>query len=140
MNDELVDVAVVVGQQNPWLHMAPVAAGVVHQSAQGEVHPRGVEQGQRQRVGVFPIVQAIGDAIGRGRQIRTREHSRQHRRRDAGAGQFIALLDHVRVRNVLLTDADFHGHGEVVHQRNELFQQVFAEGTGMGDGDAVSSR
>ena len=45
--DELVDVAVVVGQQDPRLHMAPVAAGVVHQPAQREVHPRAIEQCQR---------------------------------------------------------------------------------------------
>ena len=140
MDDELVDVAVIVGQQNPRLHMAPVAAGVMHQTAQGEVHARGVEQRQWQRIGVFPVVETVGNAIGGGGQIGTWEHPRQHRRGDAGTGQFIALLDHVRIGNVLLADADFDGHGEVVHQRRQLFEQVFAKGRRVGDGDAVSAR
>lgn len=38
-----------------------------------------------------------------------------------------------------MADADFHGHGEVVHQRHQLFQQVFAERLGVGDGDAVGA-
>ena len=34
VEDELVDITVVVGQQDPRLHMAPVAAGVMHQPPQ----------------------------------------------------------------------------------------------------------
>ena len=59
---------------------------------------------------------------------------------DTETGQFIALLDHIRIRNILLADADFDGHGEVVHQRHQLFQQVFAERRRVGDGDAVGAR
>ncbi len=140
MDDELVDITVVVGQQNPRLHMTPVAAGVMHQAAQGKIHPRRVEQGQRQRMGVFPVVQAVGNAIGGGRQIGAWEHSRQHGSGHAGTGQLIALLDHVRIRNVLLADPDFDGHGEVVHQRDQLFQQVLSERRRMGDGNAVGAR
>ncbi|MNX94904.1 hypothetical protein D3C86_1271520 [compost metagenome] len=140
MDDELVDVAVIVGQQNPRLHMPPVAAGVMHQSAQGEIHPRGIEQRQGQRIGVFPIVQTVGNAVGRRRQVGTREHPRQHGGSDTGTRQLIALLDHIRIRDVLLADTDFHRHGEVVHQRNQLFQQVFTESRRMGDGDTVGAR
>ncbi|MNZ88609.1 hypothetical protein D3C78_1075040 [compost metagenome] len=140
MDDELIDVAVIVGQQDPRLHVPPVAAGVMHQPAQGKIHPGGIEQGQRQWIGVFPIVQTVGNAIGRRRQVGTREHPRQHGGGDTGTGQLIALLDHIRIRDVLLADTDFHGHGEVVHQRNELFQQVFTESRRMGDGDAVGAR
>lgn len=39
-----------------------------------------------------------------------------------------------------MADTDFHGHGEVVHQRHQLFQQVFAERRRVGDGDAVGAR
>ena len=140
MEDELVNIAMVVGQQNPRLHMAPVAAGVVHQAAQGEVDPRGVEQRQGQRIGVFPVVQAIGDAIGGSRQVGARKHPRQRCSGNAGAGQFITLLDHIRVRNILLTDADFYFNGEVAHQGHQLFQQVVTERGGMGDGHTVGAR
>jgi hypothetical protein len=119
--------------------MAPVAAGVVHQAAQREVDARRVEQRQRQRIGVFPVVQAIGDVVGGGRQVGAGEHPRQLRGGDAAAGQFVALLDHVGVRDVLLADADFHGHGEVVHQWAQLLQQVATERGGLGDGDAVGA-
>ncbi|MCY1433257.1 hypothetical protein D9M71_492800 [compost metagenome] len=137
--DELVDVAVVVGQQNPWLHMAPVAAGVVHQAAQGEVDPRGVEQRQRHRVGVLPLVQAVGDAVGSGRQIGAGEHSRELGGGHAGTGQLVTMLDHVGIGDVLFAGADFHPYGEVLHQRPQLLQQVFAEGCGLGNGDGVGA-
>ena len=140
MQDELVNIAVVVGQQDPRLHMAPVTAGVVHQAAQGKVHAGGIEQRQRQRVGVFPVVEAVGNAIGGGGQIGAGEHARQGRGSHAGAGQFVALLHHIRVGNVLLADADFHRHGEVVHQRHQLLQQVFTECRRMGNGNAVGPR
>ncbi|MCY1407675.1 hypothetical protein D9M71_229820 [compost metagenome] len=138
--DELVDVAVVVGQQDPRLHVAPVAAGVVHQAAQGEIHPRGVEQRQRHGVGVLPLVQAVGDAVGGGGQVGAGEHPRQLGGGHAGTGQFVALLDHVGIGDVLLAGADLHPHGEVLHQRPQLLQQVFAEGRRLGDGHAVVAR
>jgi len=109
----------------------------MHQAAQGEVHTRRIEQCQGQRVGVFPVVEAVGDPIGGGRQIGAGEHTGQGGRGYAGAGQFVALLHHVRVRNVLLADAHFHRHGEVVHQRHQLFQQILTKRRRMGDGDAV---
>ncbi|VVN05878.1 hypothetical protein PS623_03531 [Pseudomonas fluorescens] len=139
MGDELVNVAVVVGQQDPWLHMAPVATGVVHQAAQREVHAGGVEQRQRQIVGIAPVPQAIGDIVGGSRQVGAGEHPRQGGGGDAGAGQFIALLDHVRVGDVLLADADFHGHRVVVHKGPQLVEQVAAEGFRLGHGDAVGA-
>ncbi len=140
VQNELVDIAVIVGQQNPRLYVAPVAAGVMHQTAQREIHPRSVEQRQWQRVDVGPVIQAVGNAIGGGRQVGAREHPCQRRSGDARAGQLIALLDHVRIRNALLAHADFDRHGEIVHQRNELFEQVLFEGFGLRDGNAVGAR
>ena len=115
--NELIDVTVIVGQQNPGLHVAPVTAGVMHQPAQGEIHPRAVEQGQRVRVGVFPVVQAIGNIIGRGGQIGAGEYPRQLRGRHAAASELVALFDDIGIGNVAGADADFHLHAEVMHQR-----------------------
>ncbi|MNH12621.1 hypothetical protein D3C79_721670 [compost metagenome] len=140
MADELVDIAVVVGQQDPGLHMAPVAAGVVHQAAQGEVHPRRIEQCQRQRINVSPVIQTIGDAISGGRQIGARENPCQRRCGNAGTRQLITLFDHIGIGDVLLTDADFDSDGKVAHQRLKLLQQIATESAGMGDGDTVGAR
>nr|GFA34314.1 hypothetical protein [Tanacetum cinerariifolium] len=63
MNDELVNVAVVVGQQNPRLDVAPVAAGVVHQTAQREIDTGGVEQRERQRIGIGPVGHKLFEQI-----------------------------------------------------------------------------
>ncbi|MCY1356372.1 hypothetical protein D9M69_428200 [compost metagenome] len=119
--------------------MPPVAAGVVHQAAQGKVGARGVEQRQRHRVGAFPFIQAVGDAVGSGGQVGAGEHSRQLRGGHAGATQLVAALHHVGIGDVLLADADLHPHGEVIHQRAQLLQQVFAEGLGLGDGHRVGT-
>ncbi|MNZ28392.1 hypothetical protein D3C78_456200 [compost metagenome] len=138
--DELVDVAVVVGQQYPRLHMAPVTAGVMHQAAQGEVHPRGIEQRQGQRIGVFPFIEAVGDAVGGGGQIGAREHPGQLGGGHPGTGQFVAVLHHIGIGNVLPAGAHFNLHGEVMHQRPQLLQQVGAESVRVGDGDTVVAR
>ncbi|RML44801.1 hypothetical protein ALQ97_200065 [Pseudomonas savastanoi pv. glycinea] len=50
------------------------------------------------------------------------------------------MFHYIGVGNVLLADAHFHGDGEVVHQRNELFEKVFTKRGRMGDGDAVGAR
>ena len=47
---ELIDIALVVGQQNPRLDVAPGCAGVVHQSAQGKIDAHGIEQAKRHRL------------------------------------------------------------------------------------------
>ena len=137
VKDKLVNITVIVGQQDPRLHMAPVAAGVMHQPAQGKIDPRRIEQRQRQRIGVLPIVQAISNAISGSGQVGAGEHSHQRCGRHAGAGQLITLFDDVRVRNVLLADTDFHLNGEIAHQRHQLLQKVVTERGRMGDGDTV---
>ena len=138
--DELIDVAVIVGQQDPGLYMAPVAAGVMHQPAQGEIRTRGVEQRQRQRVGPLPVDQAVGDTISGGGQVGAGKHPRQLGSGHARAGQLIALLHHVGIGNGLLADADFQPHVEFAGQRAQLLQQIAAKGLGMGNGRAVGAR
>ncbi|MNS49539.1 hypothetical protein D3C72_821490 [compost metagenome] len=137
--DELVDIAVIVGQQDPWLHMAPVAAGVVHQAAQREVDPRGIEQRQWHDFSMVPVVQAISDVVGGRRQVGAGEHSRQLRSGNAATGQLVALVDHIGIRDVLLADADFYRDGVVVHERAQLLQQVATESSRLGNGDTVGT-
>ena len=137
VQDELIDIAMVVGQQNPRLHMAPIAAGVVHQATQREVDPGSVEQRQGQRIGVFPIVQAICDAVGGGGQVGAGEYARQRGCGHSGTGKLIPLFDHIGIRNILLADTDFHLNGEIAHQRHQLLQKVVTERGRMGDGDTV---
>ena len=66
---ELVDVAVIVGQQHPALHVPPVAAGVVHEAAQRVVDAGGIEQRQRQSAAVVEIDEAVGDLVADGGEI-----------------------------------------------------------------------
>ncbi|MCY1210347.1 hypothetical protein D9M72_220330 [compost metagenome] len=137
--DELVDVAVIVGQEDPRLHVAPVTAGVMHQAAQGEVHPCRIEQRQGHVLEIVPVVQAISHAITGGGQVGAGEDPRQFGSGDAGAGQFIALLDHVGIRDILLAYPHFDGDGEVLHERSQLVQQVTAKVFRLGHGDAVGA-
>ncbi len=137
MADELVDVAVVVGQQDPRLYVAPIAAGVVHQPAQREIHPRAIEQCQRIGIGVLPVVEPVGDIVGSGGQVGAGEYPRQLGGGHAGAGQLVALLDDVRIRDVAVAHADLNGDVEVLDQRFQLIEQIGAERRRMGHGDAV---
>ncbi len=119
--------------------MAPVAAGVVHQATQREVDPSGIEQRQWQGFGTTPVIQPVGDVVGGSRQVGAGEHPRQLRGGDAAAGQFVALVDHVGVRDVLFADADLYRDGVVVHQRAQLLQQVATKSSRLGDGHAVGT-
>ncbi|MNT22649.1 hypothetical protein D3C72_1580410 [compost metagenome] len=87
----------------------------------------------------LPVVQAIGSAVVGGGQVGAGEHPRQFGGGNPRAGQFIAVLDHIGIRNILLAGAHLDPHGEVVHQRLQLLQQVVAERLGVGDGDAVGA-
>ena len=50
------------------------------------------------------------------------------------------MLDHVGIGDVLRAEADFHGHGEVAHQRPKLVEQIVAKSVRMGDGDTIGAR
>ncbi len=120
--------------------MAPVAAGVMHQPAQREVHPGCIEQRKWIGIGVLPVVQAVGDIIGGGRKVRAGEDPRQLGRRHTGPRQLVALLDHIGIGNVALAHPHFHAHVEVLNQWFELVEQIAAKGRRMRDGHAVNAR
>ena len=61
--DELVDIAMVVGEQNPVLHVAPVAARVVHEAAQRVVDAHGIEERERARLAFGDIPLAVGHLV-----------------------------------------------------------------------------
>ena len=137
--DELVDVAMVVGQQDPGLHVAPVAAGVVDDATQREVGTGGVEQRQWQRIDALPVVVAVGDVVVGGGEIGAGKDSRQLGRGHATAGQFVALLHHIGIGDVLATATDLDLDVIVAHQRFELFQQIAAKGRRMGHGGHIGA-
>jgi hypothetical protein len=58
----------------------------------------------------------------------------------APAGQLVAALEHVRVRDLLPADADLDGDVVIAHQIAELLQQVVLVGGGLGDGGVVDAR
>ncbi len=61
--DELVDIAVVVGQQHPRLHRAPVGAGVVDEPAQRVIDAHRVEQRERPLEAGADFERAVGDLV-----------------------------------------------------------------------------
>ncbi len=140
MLDELIDVAMVVGEQDPGLHVTPVAAGVVDDAAQREIGAGGVEQRQRQRIDALPVIVAVGDVIvGRG-EIGAGEDPCQLGGGHATAGQFVALLHHIGIGDVLATATDLDLEVVVAHQGFELLQQIAAEGRRMGHGGHIGAR
>jgi hypothetical protein len=60
---ELIDIAVVVGQQYPVLHVAPIATGVVHEAVQREIDTNGIEQRERPRSALGGRPLAVHDFV-----------------------------------------------------------------------------
>ena len=124
--DELVDIAVVVGEQHPRLHRPPVRAGVVNEAPQRIIDPRRVEQGERPLGAEVEL--AVSRFVADGGERRHGEKTRQLGGVGAAAaGQLIAALDHVRVGNLLGADADLDRGAVFAHQRFELLKQIGAE-------------
>ena len=45
--NKLIDIAVIIGQQNPGLHGSPIGTCVMHQPPKREIYPHRIKQGQR---------------------------------------------------------------------------------------------
>ena len=101
---ELVDVAVIVGQQHPGLHRPPVGAGVVDEAAQRVVDAQRVEQGERPLGADVEL--AVGDLVADRRQRGGGKVARELGGVGAAARQFVAALEHIRVGDLLRADAD----------------------------------
>ena len=122
---ELVDIAVIVGQQHPGLHRPPVGAGIVHEPAQRIIDARRVEQGERP-LGAEVELAVRGLVADRGERRHGKE-TRELRRVGAAARQLIAAFDHIRVGNLLRADADLDRGAVFRDQRLELLEQIGAK-------------
>ena len=125
--DELVDITVIVGQQHPGLHRAPVGACVVHESAQRIVGSSGIEQRERALRAGSDFEQAVGDFIPDNRERRRGEMTREFRRGHAAAAELVAGFEDIGVGDFLGADADLDFGAEFRHERLELLQQIGAE-------------
>ena len=125
--DELVDIAVVVGQQQPRLHRAPVGAGVVDEPAQRVIDPHRVEQRDRPLETGADFERAVGDLVADRVQLGNGKEARELGGGRAAAPEFVAALEHVRIGDFLRADADLDRRAEFLDQRFELLEQIGAE-------------
>ena len=125
--DEAVDVAMIVREQNPRLDVAPVAAGVMDETAQGVIDPDRVEQRQGLRLLRRSDPEAVGDLVTHHREQRDGEVGRQVARRDPAAREVGAGLQHIGIGNLLGAQADFEGGTVIPHQGRQLLQQIRPE-------------
>ena len=117
---ELVDIAMIVGQQDPGLHLAPVGARVVLEPLQRVVDADGVEEGQRQGLARPMVPLAVGDLVAHLREARHRKVNGQFGGRDAVAPEVVALFEHVRVGDFLFGPRDFDAGAIVADQVAQL--------------------
>ena len=118
----------IVGQQHPGLHRAPIRAGVVHEPPQRIVDPHRVEQRERplaRRGGFRTAPSAISSPTtaseGTGKEARELGRGR------AAAPEFVAALEDVGIGDFLRADADFDRRAEFRDERLELLEQIGAE-------------
>ena len=129
---ELIDIAVIVGQQHPRLHRAPVGAGVMDEPAQRIVYASRVEQRERSLGAESDLVLPVGNLVAD-----RRERSRGKMQRELGGGhaaaaELVAALEHVGVSDLSRAVADLDFGAEFVDQRAQLLEQVVAKIPGLG--------
>ena len=128
---ELVDIAVIVGQQHPGLHRAPVRAGVVDQPAQRIIDPDRVEQGEWARLALDQLIGAVGDLVADQREQRRREIAREFGGGDLAASEFVAAFERVGIGDFLAADAGLDRRAIFRDERPELVEQIGAEFAGL---------
>ena len=128
---ELVDIAVVVGEQDPGLHVAPVAAGVVH--AAGAASNRRAPHRTAPAAAARPPCTSTVRPRSRRRPQTARAWGNvgPARRRDAAACEFVAAIEHVGVGDLLVADVDLDRRRRIPRSSgSQLLEQVAAEGAG----------
>ena len=129
---ELVDVAMVVGEQQIGLHVFGGRARIVGDPRQREVGAQRIEEGQRphraRRRGPEPVADLVAD-LG---ELGGREVASDRGGADVG-GRRVGGVQHVRKRDLLLGAADLDLDVEVLHQEAQLLSQVVAEQVRPGD-------
>ena len=133
---ELVDVAVVVGEQHIGLHVLHRRSGVVPQPRQREVGPQPVEM--RQGKVARRIKQAVGDLVADVRQVRGRKPPRQPRCHRP-VQRHVQPVGHIGEGNFLAGQPDVEGRAILPLQQAQLLGEIGAEQFRPRDGGAVGS-
>ena len=134
---ELVDIAIVVGEQDVALHILDRRARVVPQAGEGEVGAQAVELGQREVPA--EVEHAVRDLVADIRQVGGREPA-GHGRRLAAVEADVRAVHHIRKGNFLMRRANLEGGTIVCLQQAQLFHQIGAEQVGPGDGGRIDAR
>ena len=127
--DELVDVALVVGEQHEILEMLGRRAGVVVQPRERIVDALGGEEGERPRLVRSAHQRAVGDGVVGGAEVRQREmrlQAAQVRLRDVDD----ALLDDEGEGDRPRAHADMHRHAVMLQDVADLLLVIAAEEVG----------
>lgn len=138
--DELVDVTLVIGQQNPRLDAAPVAAGIVQQAPQRVIHTHRVEQCQRQRLAGIGGPKPVRHLIAHSGQQGGRKMPRQVGRRRRTLSELVAAVQDVRVRHLLFARRHPDRGTILRRQRTQLIKQIGPEKARLGNGGGIDTR
>ena len=137
---ELVDVAVIVGEQNPLLHVAPVAARIVHEPAQRVVDAHRIEQGERTRLSLRHLPLAVHHLVADEGEQRGGKMARKLAGGYPGPADVVDALQHVRVGDLLAADLDCDLGVVLGDQGLELLEQVPAEVVRVRDRRRIDAR
>ena len=137
--DELVDIALVVGQQHEILEVLRQGAGVVLQTRERVVDALGREEREGPRLAGAMLQRAVGDGIVGGAEIGEREMILQ-RAQPFLADVDDALLDDEGERDAPVADADIDRNLVVLEDVADLGPVVAVEEVRPGDGGAVDAR
>ncbi len=93
--DELVDVAVVVGEQHEALEMLGRGASVMREAGEREIGAQAIEQRQRHGLAGLVQIEAVGQFVADQRQLGGREIARKLVRADARHRGAVLPVEHV---------------------------------------------
>jgi hypothetical protein len=137
---ELVHIAVIIGEEDPRLDVAPVGAGVVLKPLERIVHTHRVEERKRQVLSGFVVPDAIGNLIADESQFRGWKMQSQFSGCDAIAPQIIALFQNIGVGDLLIRDVHLDQRPIVARKVFQLFGQITAEVIGVGNCCGIDPR
>ncbi|MNQ91350.1 hypothetical protein D3C85_1067250 [compost metagenome] len=133
---ELIDVAMIVGEQDIGLHVLDRGAGVVAQAGQREVGAQAVELGQGEVLARRE--QAVRDLVADVGQVRGREPARD-RGRHGAVQRHAGTVQHIGEGDFLIRRLDRDGGAVLGDQQAQLLQQIIAVQVGAGDGRRIDA-
>ena len=84
--------------------------------------------------------EAVRDLVPDRGEERGREREGEVRRRDGAAGELVAALEHVGIRDLLPADPDLDRDVVIAHEIAELLEEIGLEGGRLSDGGVVDAR